>query len=378
MIYFDNNATTAVTEPVHQAMLPFLTEHYGNPSSIHQIGNQARVAVEQARGRVAKAIGARPSEITFCGSGSEADNHALCGVVMRAKEEDKLNPRSNIVITAIEHPAVKKTAEWLGGFFDVQVRTVPMQFEKGTVSLQPFEDAIDADTLVVSVMMANNESGLVLPVAEIAALAKGRGALVHCDGVQALGKLPVDVKKLGVDMFSLSAHKFHGPKGVGALFIKRGVKLTALMHGGSQESGRRAGTENPAGIVGMGVAAELAAAQDTASIAAKRDRFEAGLRERFGDRLVVNFADLPRTPNISSVQFKGADGNLLLIMMDQNGLCASTGSACSSGSLSVSSVLLGMGLKEHAAKGTIRFSLSHLTTDAEIDAALDAVAASLK
>ncbi len=378
MIYFDNNATTAVTPAVFDAMLPFLKEQYGNPSSIHQLGNQARVAVEQARGRVAKAIGARSSEITFCASGTEAGNFAIAAALQQAKLAGKLNADSNIVITAIEHPAVKAAAAWFGKLYDVTVRVVPMHFDNGAVSPAPFADAIDANTLLVSVMLANNESGLILPVAEIAALAKSVGALVYCDGVQALGKVPVDVKKLGVDMFSLSAHKFHGPKGIGALFCKRGLKLPAMLHGGSQESGRRAGTENTPGIVGMGVAAERAAACDTVVIAALRDTFEQGLRERLGDKIHVNFADLPRTPNISSVQFKGADGNLLLIMMDQQGLCASTGSACSSGSLSVSPVLLAMGLREAEAKGTIRFSLSRLTTRDEVDRALDAVVAALK
>lgn len=378
MIYFDNNATTAVTPAVLDAMLPFLKEQYGNPSSIHQLGNQARVAVEQARGRLAKAIGARSSEITFCASGTEAGNFAIAAALQQAKLAGKLHSGNNIVITAIEHPAVKAAAAWFGKLYDIAVRVVPMRFDKGTVSLAPFAEAIDDNTLLVSVMLANNESGLILPVAEIAALAKAVGALVYCDGVQALGKLPVDMKKLGVDIFSLSAHKFHGPKGIGALFCKRGLKLPAMLHGGSQESGRRAGTENTPGIVGMGVAAEHAAACDTDAVAALRDAFEQGLCARLGDKIHINFADLPRTPNISSVQFKGADGNLLLIMMDQQGLCASTGSACSSGSLSVSPVLLAMGLREAEAKGTIRFSLSRLTTRDEVDRALDAVVAALK
>lgn len=378
MIYFDNNATTAVTPPVLDAMMPFLTDQYGNPSSIHQLGNQARVAVEQARGKLAKAIGARSSEITFCASGTEAGNFAIAAALQQAKLAGTLEAGHNIVITAIEHPAVKAAATWFGKLYDVAVRVVPMRFDNGAVSLAPFVDAIDDHTLLVSVMLANNESGLILPVAEIAALAKGVGALVYCDGVQALGKLPVDVKQLGVDMLSLSAHKFHGPKGIGALYCKRGLKLPAMLHGGSQESGRRAGTENTPGIVGMGLAAELAAACDFAAVAALRDAFEQGLHERLGDKIHINFADLPRTPNISSVQFKGADGNLLLIMMDQQGLCASTGSACSSGSLSVSPVLLAMGLREAEAKGTIRFSLSRLTTRYEVDRALDAVVAALK
>ncbi|CAM2067803.1 Cysteine desulfurase [Sulfidibacter corallicola] len=374
MIYFDNNATTPISEDVRQAMMPYLTEAYGNPNSIHEAGNRTRVAIEKARNQVARAIGATASEITFTGSGSESNNHAILGVLQAHWKKERSAAGKNLVISAIEHPSVKATAEWAAKMFGYELRIARFATKDGIVDLAPFEEAIDDATILVSTMVANNETGTLLPVAEIFELARAKGALCHCDGVQALGKIKVNVAELGCDLFSMAAHKLHGPKGVGALFTRRGVKIEVLVHGGAQESGRRAGTENVAYIAGAGVAAEQAAAVDLAAIAAIRDHFESKLRERFDKAIHINFADLPRTPNVSSVQFKGQDGNLLLIKLDRKELCASTGSACSSGSLSVSGTLLAMGLTEAQARATLRFSLSKFTTEAEVAEAIDRIA----
>lgn len=368
MIYFDNNATTPVLAEVREAMLPFFEDSFGNPNSVHQVGNKARVAIERARGQMAKALGVMTSEIVFTGCGSEADNQAILGVLLKIPDSGK-----NLVISSIEHPAIAETAAWAAARFGFELRIPPFSVREGRVDPMPFLDAIDENTVLVSVMAASNETGVTMPLGEIFAAARKVGALCHTDAVQAFGKIPIKPADIGADLLSLSAHKFHGPKGVGMLYIRRGVSLEPLLHGGSQENARRAGTENVAYIVGMGKAAECAVASDHAAIGQLRDYFEARLAEIYGEQIAFNFAGLARTPNTSSVRFGSEDGNLLLIKMDRKGLCISTGAACSSGSLSPSKTLLASGLSEEAAQATLRFSFSRLNTRDEVDRALQII-----
>lgn len=373
MIYFDNNATTPILAEVRDAMLPFFETEYGNPNSVHQVGNRARVAIERARNQMAGALGVNTGEIIFTGCGTEANNQAILGALLARRGRGK-----NVVISAIEHPAVREAARWACDLVNAELRIVPVAYAAGAIRLEPFTQAIDANTVLVSVMYANNETGTILPVQAIFRAAKTVGAWCHSDCVQAFGKLPLKPRRFGADMITLSAHKFHGPKGVGALYLKRGIKIDALLHGGGQESGRRGGTENVALIAAMGKAAELVGTGNSDHSRAIRDYFEARLAERMPDQAQINFRDLPRLPNTSSVQFPGQDGNLLLIKLDQKGLCLSTGAACSSGSLSASKPLLAMGLSEEQATATLRFSFSRLNTKAEVDNALTMLETVLK
>ncbi len=367
MIYFDNNATTPVIPEVRDAMAPFLTDQCGNPNSIHQEGTRARAAIEKSRGSIARHIGARPSEIIFTGSGTESNNAALIGVMI------PLIPNGgNLVISSLEHASVRATGQWLADRFGFDLRIAPFHIEDGVVDPQPFIDFIDENTRLVSVMAANNETGVIMPIKAIFAAARAAGALCHADGVQALGKLPVDVKDMGVDLLSFSAHKIHGPKGCGALYIRRGLKLDSLVHGGAQENGRRAGTESVFNIVGLGEALNRAIDAGTLGVEAVRDYFETRLEE-LGDQAVVNFKKLARTPNVSSVCFKGCDANVLVIKLDRKGFCVSTGSACNSGALSASKGLLASGLSEADAAATIRFSFSKLNTREEVDQLMEAL-----
>ncbi len=373
MIYFDNNATTPVLPEVREAMLPFFEDAFGNPSSAHALGTRSRVAVDDARKRLAALIGVMPTEIVFTGCGSEANNMAIVGTLL-ARFQNGQSSGKNLVISAVEHPAVRETAAWAAAKFGFELRLAPIRLAGGAVDPAPFLELIDADTVLVSVMTANNETGVLLPIAEVFRAAKAVGAVCHSDAVQGLGKVRVRPAESGADLLTFAAHKFHGPKGVGGLYVRRGTQIEPLIHGGPQESARRAGTENVAYVVGMVRAAELAAQQDLEAIRALRDGFEAGLRARFGDRVTINFADVARTPNASSVSFRGQDGNLLLIKLDRAGICTSTGAACSSGSLSPSKGLLAMGLSEKQAQSTLRFSFSKLNTEAEVDQCLDTLA----
>jgi len=372
MIYFDNNATTPLLPEVREAMQPFFHDGFANPNSAHQPGADVRAALEKARVQTAQALGALPSEIVFTGSGSESSNHALLGAAFA-----RGGPGKNMVISSIEHPCVAESARWAAKRLGFELRVAPFRLAGTTVDPAPFLERIDEHTFLVSVMFANNETGVILPLAEIFAKAGSCGALRHTDAVQAVGKLPVDLRAHDADLLSLAGHKIHAPKGVGALFIRRGVKIESLVHGGAQEQGRRAGTENTAYIAGLAKAVELAAQHDPTPVRALRDGFEARLRERFGDRVQVNFQETARTPNASSVRFSGEDANLLLIKLDRRGLCVSTGSACSSGSPKASAALLAHGLSEVDAQSTLRFSFSRLNTEAEVDAALDALEAIL-
>jgi len=372
LIYLDNNATTRVDMAVREAMLPYLEDAYGNPNSVHQAGNRARVAVERARGQMARALGVTASEIVFTGCGSESDNQAVIGALLARRGEGK-----NLVTSSIEHPAVARTCAWAAEQLGFENRVAPFRVRDGAVDPSAFTELIDENTVLVTVMAASNETGVVMPLAPIFARAHEVGAICHTDAVQAFGKLPVSPREIETDLLSLSAHKFHGPKGIGILYVRRGVKIAPLIHGGAQENGRRAGTENVAQIVAMGRAAELAVASDSRELAAMRDRFETRLRERVGDKVTINFAGLERTPNTSSLRVAGADGNLLLIKLDRKGLCVSTGAACSSGSLKPSAVLTASGLSEDEARGTLRVSFSRFNTDDEVDEAVEIIAATI-
>ncbi len=369
-IYLDHNATTPLDPAVLEEMLPFLTEKFGNASSVHSAGQDARRAVEQARERLARLIGADASEIVFTSGGTEADNHALRGVV------DPLAANAacpHIVTSAIEHPAVLNTCQMLEKR-GCAVTYVPVD-EHARVDVEQVRSAIKPETKIVSIMLANNEVGTIQPVAEIAAIAHERGALVHTDAVQALGRLPIDVRKLGVDMMSVSAHKIYGPKGIGALYLRRGVRVVPLLFGGHQERHRRGGTENVPAIVGFGKASELAGAlrEERATRERElRDRLERAILERI-PHTRVNGHPTERLPNTLNAAFRFVEGESLLMNLDFEGVAVSTGSACSSGDLKPSHVLVAMGLPVEEAHGTLRFSLGRSTTEEDIDAASEAL-----
>jgi cysteine desulfurase len=369
-VYLDHNATTPVDPRVVDAMLPFLREQYGNPSSLHWFGQRARAAVEEARASVAALVGAEPADVVFTASGSESDNMAVRGVAARAKE-----PRRGVVVSAIEHHAVLNTAKGLRE--DGVPVAVVRADASGLVDLDDLAAKVDSSTALVSLMLANNETGVVQPVAEAARLAHERGALAHCDAVQAAGKVKVDVRALGVDLLTLSAHKLYGPKGIGCLVVRRGTPMAPLVRGGGQERNRRAGTENVAGIVAFGAAARLAAEgleAETARVAALRDRLEARLlalpeAERNGEG--------PRLPNTTNVSFAGAEAEGLLIALDLEGVAVSTGAACAAGAVEPSHVLRAMGFAPERVQSSLRLSLGRSTTRADVDRAADVIAAVL-
>jgi len=370
-IYLDHNATTPLDALVLEAMLPVLREGFGNASSLHWFGQRARAAIDQARGEVAGLIGAAPAEIVFTGGGTEADNLALRGVVAAARE-----PRRKVVFSAVEHHAIVHTARALGEE-GVPVQAVRVGTD-GRLDLDDLRAKVDETTALVAVMLANNETGLIQPLAEVARLAHEKGALVHCDAVQAVGKVPVDVGALGVDLLALSAHKIYGPQGVGALFVRRGSRMKPLLRGGSQERNRRAGTENVAGIVGLGRAAALAAARLAAEgprLSALRDRLEARLLAVPGAR---RNGEGPRVPNTANVSFERTEAESLLLALDLEGLAVSTGAACAAGAMEPSHVLKAMGLPPERVQGSVRFSLGRGNTEAEIDRAGDLVAAAVE
>jgi len=362
-IYLDHNATTPLLPAVIDRMTGVLRDEFGNPSSVHHFGQQAKAAVDEARTDVANLIGADPSEVLFTSGGTESDNIAIRG----AAEALEPSGRRHLIASSIEHEAVLNTLKALAkrGW---QTTLLPVD-QSGIVTPEALRAALTDDTAVVSVMHANNEIGTVQPVANLATLAHERGALFHTDAVQSAGKIPLNVKTLGADMMSISAHKFYGPKGVGALWIKRGVRVLPLLTGGRQERSRRAGTENVAGIVGMGVAARIAASKmkdESARLAALRDRLEEGIL-RAVPGTMVNGAREPRVPNTTNISFDRVEAESLLIALDLQGIAVSTGSACSSGTLEPSHVLKAMGFNAHRAQNSIRFSLGAMNTDAEID-----------
>jgi cysteine desulfurase len=361
-IYMDHNATTPLREEVLEAMLPYLREEFGNASSLHHFGIQARRAVERAREQVAAALGACPREIVFTGCGTEADNQAIKGVAFANRSRG-----DHVVTSRVEHKAVLETCQYLEkqGF---RVTHLPVD-EHGVVSPRDVARAITDATILVSVMAANNEVGTIQPVAEIAEVCRERGVLLHTDAVQVVGKLPLDVKALGVDLLSLSAHKFYGPKGVGALYVRRGVKIDPLLHGGHQERGLRAATENVAGIVGAARALGLRLdemAAEAVRLTALRERLYTGLVERI-DHVIPNGHPTQRLPGTLSVCFDYIEGEAVIMGLDLEGVAVSSGSACTSASLEPSHVLLAMGVHPAVAQGSIRFSLGRENTEADVD-----------
>lgn len=361
-IYMDNAATTRVSKPVVEAMLPYLTEVYGNPSSIHSFGRDARKALDRAREQVASALGADPQEIYFTGCGTESDNWAIRGGAYARKAKGR-----HLITSAIEHHAV------LHAMAQLEVEGFEVTYLKvdaeGLVNPEDLEKAFRPDTTLVSIMMANNEIGTIQPIAELAKITKAHGALFHTDAVQAIGSIEINVKSLGVDMLSLSGHKFHAPKGVGALYLKRGVKINPLMQGGAQERSQRPGTENIASIVGMGTAIEKAAAT-----VAERNAYLTPLRDRLIEGILTGIPEVrlnghptKRLSNNANVSVRYIEGEALLLSLDLVGIAASSGSACTSGSLDPSHVLLAIGLPHEIAHGSLRFSLSEESTAEEVE-----------
>lgn len=360
--YLDNNATTKVDPQVLEAMLPYFSEHYGNPSSMHSFGGGVAVKIRQAREQVARLIGASPDEIVFTSCGTESDGTAIRAAI------ESYPAKRHIVTSRVEHPAVKNLVEALSkkGY---RTTFVPVDRE-GRLDLDHLYDSLTDDTAIVSLMWANNETGVIFPIEEVSRKVKERGVVFHTDAVQAAGKIPIDVGRTGVDMLSLSGHKIHAPKGVGVLYVRKGTRFAPFMVGGHQEKGRRGGTENTAAIIGLGKAAELAKQHLDAGayrdVAELRSRLEARLLERIPNTL-VNGDPIHRLPNTTSLSFEYVEGESILLMLNEHGICASSGSACTSGSLEPSHVLRAMGVPFTAAHGSIRFSLSRYTTGPEID-----------
>ena len=362
-IYLDHNATTPVDAAAADAMMRALGDLFGNASSVHYYGQQAKAALDTARSSVAALIGAEPSEIIFTSGGTEADNFAIRGVA------EALEPtgRKHLITTAIEHEAVINTFKSLArrGW---KTTMLPLD-ASGVVSSDRLREAITPDTALVSVMHANNEIGTIQPIADLAAIAHENGSLFHTDAVQSAGKIPVNVRRLGVDLLSLSAHKFYGPKGAGALWARRGVRMTPFLSGGKQERNRRAGTENVPGLIGMGVAAGRALEKmesEASRLSALRDRLEQGILAAVPNT-DVNGTRQPRVPNTTNISFDRVEAESLLIALDLEGVAVSTGSACSSGTLEPSHVLKAMGLSSHRAQNSIRFSLGASNTEEQID-----------
>ena len=362
-IYLDHNATTPVAPPVADAMTNALRTVFGNPSSVHAYGQEAKTALDEARSAVARLIGAEPTEIVFTSGGSESNNLAIRGIAEAAAGSG----RRHLVASMIEHEAVLRTLKALDG--KGRSTTLVRVDERGVVTAERLAAALTDETALVSVMHANNEIGTIQPIAELAAVAHERGALVHIDAVQSVGKIPVDVRSLGVDLLSLSGHKFNGPKGAGALWIRRGTRLHAQMTGGRQERNRRAGTENLPAIVGLGAAARRLLDKDdpaTTDLAALRDRLEAGVLAAVSGT-AVNGASTARVGNTSNISFHGVEAESLLIALDLEGIAVSTGSACSSGTLEPSHVLRAMGFSPHRTQNSIRFSLGLGNTAGDVD-----------
>ncbi len=365
-VYLDNAATTALSPKVLEQMMPYLTAIYGNPSSPHSFGQEARKGVEHARDQVAKALNALPEEIIFTGCGTESDNTVLFGVAERYAKKG-----NHIITTNVEHHAILHTCEALEKR-GIEVTYLPVD-ENGMVTAEQVANAITDKTILVSIMFANNEVGTIMPIAEIGKVCRERGVLFHTDAVQAVGHVPIDVKAMNIDMLSLSAHKFHGPKGVGALYMKKGVRLPAYVMGGAQERNRRAGTENVAGIVGLGAAIELATenlAESAARMTKLRDKLIAGIAARIPE-VKLNGHPTLRLPNNVNYSIKYIEGESILLMLDMNGIAASSGSACTSGSLDPSHVLLALGLTHEVAHGSVRLTLSDETTEEDIDYVLE-------
>ncbi|MFC1815596.1 cysteine desulfurase NifS [Thermodesulfobacteriota bacterium] len=364
-IYVDNNATTQVAPQVLEAMLPYFSEYYGNPSSMHSFGGNVAKKIRAARASVADLIGAAPAEIVFNSCGTESDSTAIRAAILSAPQ------KKHIITSRVEHPAVKNLYEHLSknGY---RVTFVPVD-RKGRLDIERLYKSLSSDTALVSIMWANNESGVIFPIEEISQAVKERDIVFHTDAVQAVGKIPIDVGKSGVDMLSLSGHKIHAPKGIGVLYVRKGTKFSPFLIGGHQESGRRGGTENVASIIGLGKAGELALKhleEENTRVKGLRDKLESEVLKRVPN-VIINGDQDQRLPNTTSIGFEYVEGEAILLMMDELGICASSGSACTSGALEPSHVLRAMGVPFTAAHGSIRFSLSVYNTAAEIDCIIE-------
>jgi cysteine desulfurase len=360
-VYFDNNATTKVAEEVLEEIKPLFCELYGNPSSMHTFGGQIGRRIRKAREQVARLLGCEPAEIIFTSGGTESDNAAIKGTLAAAPD------RRKVITTRVEHPAVLTACRELAnhGYTVVELAVD----KEGRLDLADLEEKLDDDTALVTIMYANNETGVIFPVDKIAELVTGKGVVFHTDAVQAVGKIPLDLSKSNIDLLSLSGHKLHAPKGVGVLYVRKGTRLAPFMVGGHQEAGKRAGTENVPGIVGLGKACELAAEnieEENDRVKFLRDKLESALLQKCpGSRL--NGDKDNRLPNTSNISFEYIEGEAILLMLDKYGICASSGSACTSGSLEPSHVLRAMGVPFTAAHGSVRFSLSRYNTEQEVD-----------
>lgn len=364
-IYLDNNATTQVAPEVLETMIPYFGELYGNPSSAHRFGGQVAGTIRKAREQVADLIGAQPDEILFTSCGSESDNSA----VMSALKTEK--GKTHIVTSRVEHPAIKSLCEHLKKQ-DYRVTEIPVDRD-GLIDMNKFEESLTPDTAIVSFMWANNETGVIFPVEKAAQMAKERGILFHTDAVQAVGKIPINMKESNIDMLSLSGHKLHAPKGVGVLYVRKGTKFSPFLIGGHQEQGRRGGTENTASIIGLGKACELAALNlkiENDEVKRLRDKLEHNILNKIPNTR-VNGGKADRLPNTCNISFEFVEGEAILLLMDEFNICASSGSACTSGSLQPSHVLRAMGVPFTMAHGSIRFSLSIYNTEEEIDFVLN-------
>lgn len=366
-VYLDHSATTPVDSEVAQLMMTYYTEKYGNPSSVHTFGQEAKEGLEIAREQVAALIGAQANEITFTSGGTEADNLAILGATDAQRKKGK-----HIITSAIEHHAVLETCEYLEkNGFDLTV--IPVD-EEGAIDPQAVAQAMRPDTILITIMHANNEVGTIQPIAEIGRIAKEKGIIFHVDAVQSLGKVPIDVKAMNVDLLTMSSHKIYGPKGVGALYIRKGIKLTPRVYGGGQEKKRRSGTENLPGIIGFGKACELAGQRmekEENQLRVLRDKLIDGILERIDYVKVNGPRGENRLPNNANVSIKFVEGEALLLSLDMMGIGASSGSACTSGSLDPSHVLLAMGLDHATAHGSLRFSLGRQNTEEDIDYVLE-------
>jgi cysteine desulfurase len=366
VIYVDNNATTMVAPEVLDAMLPYFSTYYGNPSSMHSFGGEVAAKISTARENVARLIGAQPDEIIFTSCGTESDSTAIRAAI------ESYPDKKHIVTSRVEHPAVKNLYEALSkkGY---RTTLVPVD-DRGRLDIDYLYDSLSDDTALVSIMWGNNETGVLFPVEEISRQISSRGILFHSDAVQVAGKIPIDVSQTGVDMLSLSGHKFHSPKGIGVLYVRKGTKFSPFLIGGHQEKGRRGGTENTASIIGLGKAAELATGHLKANgykpISQLRDKLEHNLLDKIPNAM-INGDTENRLPNTCSIAFEYVEGEAILLMMNEHGICASSGSACTSGSLEPSHVLRAMGVPFTAAHGSIRFSLSRYNTEDEIDKILE-------
>ena len=364
VIYMDNNATTRVAPEVLDAMMPYLRDYYGNPSSMHTFGGQVGRAVARAREQVADLLGAAPEEIVFTSCGTESDSTAILSALQTYPE------KNHVVTTRVEHPAVKNLCENLELFTGRKYHTTRLHVHSdGTLDVQRFRDSLTDETVIASAMWANNETGVLFPVEEMARITRERGILFHTDAVQAVGKIPLNLRDSAIDFLSISGHKLHAPKGVGVLYVRKGTPFVPFMNGGHQERGRRGGTENVASIIGLGRACELAAAkmaEENTRVRALRDKLEHGLLTSVPKALLNGHPEL-RLPNIANISFEYVEGEAILLHMNQLNICASSGSACTSGSLEPSHVLRAMGVPFTAAHGSIRFSLSVYNTEEEID-----------